>query len=156
MKKGLTMVSLPFAAMIFMTACNNDEVQSPPPEQEMQEGTNQSTMNASNSTMNFTEFDLEVDYKGMNNEFDAEYEKEANEKIEAKMEDKQNDKKLEGDKAYEELAPKLEQLTFDQNTSDEDVMKEVLKTFDLKEDFQKFELEVTFNDGTKKEYKMDK
>ncbi|MGG4265282.1 YusW family protein [Peribacillus simplex] len=44
--------------------------------------------------------------------------------------------------------------TFTKESTDEEVIQEVTKAFDLKDDYQEFDLEVVFEDGTKKEHKL--
>ncbi|TYR80786.1 hypothetical protein FZC66_10510 [Priestia megaterium] len=150
MKKNLSITALSFAAMLALAACNNEEMESPPPEEEAEEqATN--NKNDNNRTFNFSEFDLDVEYKGINNDYDVDYEIERNE-MEAKIEDEVNDRTLRGDEALAELSPKFEKLTFDQNTSEEEVKKEVLDIFGLKDDFESFELDIRFADGMEKEY----
>jgi hypothetical protein len=98
---------------------------------------------------NFTRFDLEVEYDN-DVKYEAEYEAEGN--GEAEIEDDLNEVSLKGDDAYNELAPLMEQLQFDSNTEDQEVMTQVLEVFELQNDYKEIELEVTFTDGTKKKY----
>ncbi|WP_222123657.1 YusW family protein, partial [Bacillus pumilus] len=65
------------------------------------------------------------------------------------------DVKLTSDKAIAKLSPLLQKLTFDKNTPDQEVIDQVVDVFQLDKDYQKFDLEVVFSDGTKKEYKKE-
>ncbi|MFL0581723.1 YusW family protein [Solibacillus silvestris] len=102
----------------------------------------------------FTDFDLDVEYAD-HKSYDVEYENDGN-NIYAELDDDLNGVKYNGDKAYENFANALKQLTFDKNTSDEDVRKEVLKAFALDENYQSFELEVKFQSGEEKHYHHNK
>ena len=66
-----------------------------------------------------------------------------------------NKHEVHGDEAMKELTPILEKLTFTKDSSDEEVIQEVTKAFNLKDDYEEFDLEVVFDDGTKKEYKVN-
>lgn len=72
-----------------------------------------------------------------------------------RIEDKLNKHEVHGDEAMKELTPILEKLTFTKDSSEEEVIQEVTKAFNLKDDYQEFDLEVVFEDGTKKEYKVN-
>ncbi|RIV04937.1 YusW family protein [Priestia flexa] len=158
MLKKVSVLSVSFAALLGLAACNNDEVESPPPEAPVEDNVEQqSTNNENNQNMafNFSKFDLDVEYKGLNNDYEVDYENEKDD-MEAKIDDEANDNHLKGNEAFDELSSKFEKLTFDQNTSEEDVVKEVAKVFNLNGDYESFELEVRFADGTEKEYNINK
>ncbi|MBJ3792775.1 hypothetical protein I8J38_30180, partial [Bacillus sp. OA1] len=53
------------------------------------------------------------------------------------------------------LSPLLQELKFDKDTADQEVIDQVVNVFKLDKDYQKFDLEVVFSDGTKKEYKRE-
>ncbi|MBM4763192.1 YusW family protein [Bacillus sp. B15-48] len=100
----------------------------------------------------FTHFDLDIDYS-QDQDFDVDYENEHDE-MEAEIKDDRGDKSAKGNAAFALLEPMFEQFTFDQNTPDEEVISEVINSFNLDDDFQEFELKVKFLDGDIKEYKM--
>ena len=101
-------------------------------------------------SLEYVDFELDVKYNN-DQDYEADLELENN-RVEAKLEDDLNGIEIEGDGAFDELFPLIEQLTIDQNTSKEDVISQVLEVFDLPTDYNEFELEITFKDGTKKEY----
>ncbi|MGI2792282.1 YusW family protein [Bacillus cytotoxicus] len=106
--------------------------------------------------LNFNEFDLDVDYQDTNKDYEADYKhKSADQKMEAKIEDHKANVNLTSDEAIAKLSPLLKKLTFDKNTPDQEVIDQVVDVFQLDKDYQKFELEVVFSDGTKKEYKKE-
>jgi hypothetical protein len=162
--KKLPMVVSTFFLAGTLAACgaNNDSTDAPAPENApVQENNNNNNTNQqentnqnAETTFNFTDFDLDVDY-GNRESYEVEYEHEK-EDTETKLEDDRNSIELEGQEAFDQLRPQLEKLSFDQNTSDDEVIAEVLQAFNIGDDYEEFELEVTFNDGTEKEYKDKK
>lgn len=102
----------------------------------------------------FSEFNLEVDYTPTE-KYDASFEKDV-EGLEVSIEDQMNDEKLNGDDAFDKLNPLLESLTFTKDTEDQAVIDEVISVFGLDPAFAEFDLEVLFNDGTSKEYRLIK
>ncbi|MFJ7857235.1 YusW family protein [Peribacillus sp. NPDC097206] len=157
MKKSLKVLSVPFAAMLVLAGCGeDDEVKNPPvQENENQAETNPEKGTETNEMLPFTfkAFNLEVDYKGNNNDYEAEYDT-MGAQTEASIDDESNKHEVHGDEAMEELTPILEKLTFTQDSTDDEVIQEVTKAFNLKEDYQEFELEVTYSDGKTKVYKV--
>lgn len=117
--------------------------------------TEDSTANADDrvqkmESLEYIDFELDVKYND-DQDYEADLELENN-RVEAKIEDDLNGIEIEGDGAFDELYPLVEQLTIDQNTSKEDAITQVLDVFDLPTDYEEFELEIKFKDGTKKEY----
>ena len=116
--------------------------------------TQNNTVGTTNAAFNFTDFDLDVEY-GVNQEYDVDYEND-HEGMEAEIKDDKGNNRLRGNEAFEFLKPIFESLTFDQNTPNAEVISEVINAFKLDDNYRTFELEVTFTDGTKKEYKERK
>lgn len=134
---GLTLI-----LTLFLAACNEeDEV-------------TEEAQTATPPSHHYTEFSLDVDYANKE-DYDAIYELE-NGQLEASIEDDRNQEKLDGNKAYDKLNALLEKLTFDATTSEDKVIAEVLQVFNLDNNFTEFDLDVTFHDGTKTEYKQTK
>ncbi|MGE7768390.1 YusW family protein [Peribacillus sp. NPDC096540] len=151
----LKVLSVPFAAMLVLAGCgeDNDEVKNPSVEEnENQAETIPETGTDNNEKLPFTfkDFQLEVDYAGKDNEYDA-----MGAQTEASIDDQLNKHEVHGDEAMEELTPILEKLTFTKDSSDDEVIQDVMKAFNLKDDYEEFYLEVTYDDGTKKEYKVN-
>lgn len=158
MKKLINLVLL-LATVCIVQACNNDEVSDPPPAApvEKDDSVNQDAADQNENaeaTFTFTNFDLDVDYPD-NKNYDVDYDNEQ-EGMEAEIEDTLNQNNLSGDEAFEELKPKFEKLTFDQNTKNEDVLSEVKEVFEINEDYTRIKVEVEFADGTEKEYSEQK
>src|SRR5699024_477721 len=108
-------------------------------------------MQAKMDELPYAEIDLEVDY-GKNKEYEIEIEQDEGQPIEAKMEDELNDVYSKGEEAFNELYPMVNALSIDKDTDKETAIQDVLDTFDLDDNYEKFEIEITFNDGSKIEY----
>ncbi|KGR74334.1 YusW family protein [Ureibacillus manganicus] len=175
MKKRTVLLTVPVLA-IFLAGCGNDDKVTDVPDNAPVEGTTANTQNQTNNTttnnqgetsqtatnttqttnaaFNFTNFDLDVEYEN-NQEYDVDYDNEQN-GMEAEIKDDRQNSQLKGDEAFAVLSPIFESLKFDKNTSDEEVISEVMNAFNLDENYKTFELEVKFTDGTEKEYKVTK
>ncbi|MFD5264224.1 YusW family protein [Bacillus wiedmannii] len=106
--------------------------------------------------LNFNEFSLDADYQDTKKDYEADYKNvAADKKMEAKLEDHKSNAKFTGDEAITKLSPLLQELKFDKDTPDQEVIDQVVNVFKLDKDYQKFDLEVVFSDGTKKEYKRE-
>lgn len=116
------------------------------------DASNQEDMLQRMDELDYAEFELEVEYAG-----DTEYEMELETKsvgtVKAKIEDSLNHVEKNGTEAFDELHPLVQKLNITQQTNKDEAVSEVLKTFNLPTDYTKFDLEITFNDGTKIEFK---
>ncbi|MFS0690634.1 YusW family protein [Sporosarcina sp. 179-K 8C2 HS] len=101
--------------------------------------------------LDYVEFELEVEYAG-DHEYEAELETKSVGTVIAKIEDELNHVRKDGTEAFDELYPLVQKLTITQQTNKDEAIAEVLKTFNLPTDYTKFDLEITFNDGTKIEF----
>lgn len=101
--------------------------------------------------LDYVEFELEVEYAG-DTEYEAELETKSVGTVIAKIEDELNHVRKDGTEAFDELYPLVQELTITQQTNKDEAIAEVLKTFNLPTDYTKFDLEITFNDGTKIEF----
>jgi hypothetical protein len=149
----------PLAAALLMlplAACGNDEdeVQDPPPSAPSQED----DLNTDNkqpvedfSRINFTDFELDAEYPDMKS-YEVDYEYDRNNTMEAEMKDGINDEEFNGDEALDKLLEAFKQFTFDEESSEDEVLIQVIQGLDLNEDYENIEVEVTFTDGTEKTY----
>ncbi|WP_453995629.1 YusW family protein [Bacillus nitroreducens] len=158
MKKLVQFTSI-LVILVFMAGCNNDDenVEDVPedvPVEENKTNTQDDSNQTTESAFQFTHFDLDVEYPE-NKEYDVDYENETD-GMEAEIRNDLDNNHVKGDQAFEILRPIFEEFDFDKNTSDEDVVSAVTNAFNLDKDFQKFELEVKFLDGTEKEYNVGK
>ncbi|WP_229106659.1 YusW family protein [Paenibacillus sp. 1001270B_150601_E10] len=118
-----------------------------------QSGSNSSQNQAAVSSTRFMEFDLEVEYD--HGTYEVEYQRKGN-KLEAKIKDERHDQdtKIKGSEAIKQVEAKLNQLTFDANSTKQQVAEQVVAAFKLDNRYEEFELEVKFNNGVEKEYKL--
>ncbi|WP_339252433.1 YusW family protein [Sporosarcina sp. FSL W8-0480] len=105
--------------------------------------------------LDYAEFELEVEYAG-DTEYEVEIETKSVGNVKAEIEDSLNHVEKNGTEAFDELYPLVQKLTITQQTNKDEAISEVLKTFNLPEDYTKFDLEITFNDGTKIEFEDKK
>lgn len=153
------------SSLLLLGACgnndnDNDKVDNPPQNAPVENGNetdttnNQDTKNDEQKTQTasipFTSFDLDVDY-GNFKSFEVEYENETD-GMEAKIEDEVNNRTIKGDEAFQEMQSRFENFKFTKDSSTDEVIAEVMKSFDLKEDYKQFDLEIKYADGTQKEY----
>ncbi len=114
-----------------------------------EEAKNQDDMKKMMDDLYFKKIEIEISY-GPNQEYKAEIEYHDNGDIEAEVEDELNDVDINDDlEAFNSIYPKVKQLDVTQDTSKEEVIQQVLSAFDLGDDYEEFEVEITFNDGTK-------
>lgn len=112
---------------------------------------NQVDMQKKMDEIDYADFGLSVDYAN-HREYEAELEKNSDNSVEAEIDDTLNNVKKKGTDAFNELYPLVKQLTITQQTSKADALQEVMKVFNLPADYQEFEMEVRFKDGTKIEF----
>ncbi|MCM3744489.1 YusW family protein [Sporosarcina luteola] len=105
--------------------------------------------------LEYAEFELEVEYAG-GTEYEVEIDQNSTGTVNAKIEDSLNHVEKHGSDAFNELHPLIQQLTITQESKKDEVISEVLTTFNLPTDYTKFDLEITFNDGTKMEFEDKK
>lgn len=116
------------------------------------EATSQDDMKEMMAVLNFSEIEIDISY-GSDQDYEAEIDHRDNGDIEADVEDDVNGIHIEDDlEAFNELYPKVKQLDITQDTAKEDVIQQVLQAFDLKDDYEKFDVEIKFNDGKKISY----
>src|SRR5699024_740896 len=125
-------------------------------EDESESSTNDETgseeeMQAKMGELDYKEIEVEVDY-GDNSEYEIKIEQNDNDTIEAQIEDDINDEYLKGTDAFDTLYQMVKELSINKDTSKEEVIEDVLTTFNIDEDYDEFELEITFNDDTQLEY----
>lgn len=112
---------------------------------------NQEDMQKQMDDLDYAEFNLEVEYAD-HTEYEVELEKNSNNSVEAEIKDSINNVKLKGAEAFNELHPLVQELTINQQTAKDEAISETLKVFNLDGAYSKFELEITFKDGTKIEF----
>ena len=107
-------------------------------------------MQADMDKLSFKEIEVEVSY-GNDKEYEAEIEQDENEPIKAKVEDELNEVYLKGQEAFDDLYSKVKNLDVTKDSSQQETIDSVLNAFNLQADYEKFEVEIKFNDGSKLE-----
>ncbi|WP_274310338.1 YusW family protein [Solibacillus daqui] len=134
-----------------LVACGNKEKANNVPDNAAVEQNSINTTAPADAPFNFTHFELEIEYD-KDISYDVSYEKEKN-GIEVKIEDELNKKMIQGNEAMDTLLPIFKSFTFDATTDSDVVIDEVLQKFGQPNNFKTVEIEITFADGTKKEYR---
>lgn len=97
--------------------------------------------------LNFNEIEVEISY-GKDNEFEIELEHHDNGDVEAEVEDELNDENIDDDvDAFNYIYPNLTKLDVEKGTDKDEMIKQVLEAFDLEDDYEELEIEMTFGDG---------
>ncbi|MEG0471662.1 MAG: YusW family protein [Solibacillus sp.] len=155
MKRNL-LYALPLS-LLLLAACNNDDKVTKVTTTEPENTNVQTEANTNNTTtvspFNFSSFSLDVDYS-IDDSFEVDYAHKEH-GVEASIEDR-NNKEIKGDEAYSKLEPLLKSFKFTSASTDEDVISEVLKAFELDDNYHEIEVEIHFSDGTIKEFKKTK
>lgn len=114
----------------------------------------QTVMQEKMAKLDLQEFELEVDYPD-NYEYDAEIEKKSTGLIESELKDEASNIKLKGLQAFDEIYPLIEKIDITEDSSEEDVIKQIKTTFDLAEDYEKIEVKIVYNDGRKIKHQVE-
>ncbi|MFC7062187.1 YusW family protein [Halobacillus seohaensis] len=149
MKWKLMHLILLMSSFMILTACANQNNQQEALDLEPMDTTPTEidyTENEENN-LNFTSFDLEVDYV---DRLSYEVEYDLNRNL-ASIEDLDNQKFTDSE-AFNQLSTNFHKFSFDENTPEDEVIDEVIQTFELNPTYKEFELDIEFIDGTTKEY----
>ena len=113
------------------------------------EAQSQDDMKNMMAALDFNEIEIEISY-GKDQEYEAEIEHHDNGDIEAEVEDEINGVDLNNDlEAFNHLYPYVKQLEITPDSEKQEVIDQVLNVFELVNDYEKFEIEFTFEDGKK-------
>ncbi|MCP3031643.1 YusW family protein [Halobacillus sp. A1] len=99
---------------------------------------------------NFTSFHLKVDYRE-DLTFTVNYEIDPANQIKANIEEL-NNVELRDEEAFNQLSTTFNGFTFNEYTKEDEVIDEVIETFDLDPDFNTFELAVEYENGERNSY----
>lgn len=109
-----------------------------------------SSNNFESKELQFKKFILNINYEN-NQSTDIVYEKKSI-GIEAEMIDTQTSKKIIGKEAFSKIQPLLLKLKLHKGTPASDVKEELISLFNIRDDYQKIELEIGFTDGLENKY----
>src|SRR5699024_6784886 len=110
---------------------------------------NQDDMKEMLNALGFYEFDLGVDY-GDDKDFDIEIDHHSNGYREAEVEDDLNNKHINVDlEAFNYIYANAKKLNVSEDIDKQDAIDQVLKAFDLPDDYREIEIEFEFEEGRK-------
>lgn len=161
-KKNALSAALLFSSVLALAACGNaDEVEEPVSNESTEEpatspadaspGGGLDEESIGGKTFGFTDFSLDVDYPDQDDALDVSYE-EDRDQVEAEYENKLTDTHLEGGDALDEFSQALSSLEVDSDTEDEQVIQKVIEAFEIEDNYESIEVEITYPDGNEKEY----
>ncbi|WP_226579102.1 YusW family protein [Halobacillus litoralis] len=108
------------------------------------------TAKKTSKAFNFTTFELEVDYADtLSYKVDYVYNKEQTKAVIHEI----GEESISGEKAMNQLTPLLRELSFDESSTENEVIHDVFNVFGLDETFKEFNLRVVFQSGEQKEYR---
>lgn len=146
-------------SMLVLTGCNTDAPEEQTlvdqPQQMSTESTDgfeevsQPFANKVNTALPFMVFDLEIDYVDTLS-YEIEY-RQQGEQTTAVIHEI-GEEKISGEKALNQLTPHFMELSFDEKSSKEEVIRDVLTVFGLDETYKEFKLHVTYKSGQSVEY----
>lgn len=102
--------------------------------------------------LEYDEFELDIEYPN-DKDYEIKLENHRGGDSDAKIDDEVNGIKIEGPEAYNELYPLVKQLTITSETTKEEAIQEIIRVFELDPNYEKFEVEITFTNGSEIEFK---
>lgn len=167
-KLGIAVLSISF--VLLLGACgstdNNSDSNNNQPVSEGMEDNNENVNSEANNQneealhgdekadkmndIGMSEFELEVEYT--NGEYEAEIEKSSSGEYEAELEDELDNNNLKGDEAFNHIYDLVKKVDVNSDSSEKEVYDEFLNAFDLTDDYDEIEIEITFEDGSELEY----
>lgn len=159
-KKTPIATGLLFSSALLLGACGNDEeVTQPLTEEaidydgveEANPGGGLEDENIGGEVFGFTDFELQVDYPDQAEALQVTYE-EDRDAVNAVYENTITDETFEGNDAYDLIADPLAELALTADMDDEEVISIVIEAFEIEPEYESIEIEVTYPDGTDKEY----
>ncbi|MFD1029901.1 YusW family protein [Metaplanococcus flavidus] len=107
--------------------------------------------NVGGEVFGFTDFELNVDYADQDDALEISYE-EDRDLVRAEYENKLTDENLEGNEAFDKIEQSLAELELTADMPDEEVISKVTEVFSIEPDYESIEIEVTYPEGTDKDY----
>ncbi|SFJ98251.1 YusW-like protein [Halobacillus dabanensis] len=156
MKNIIILVML---SMLVLTGCNTgapeERAQDSQPQQMSTERTDgiknvsHPIGNKEGTKLPFMVFDLEIDYVDTLS-YEIEYRQQGDQTTAVINEIGKEE--ISGEKAFDQLTPHFMELSFDEESSKDEVINDVLNVFGLDETYKEFKLYVTYNNGQRLEY----
>jgi hypothetical protein len=118
------------------------------------DGTGQADMRKKMQELDYTEFELEVEYDN-GEEYEAQLELKPDGSVVADYEDDMNGIRKQGIQAFNDIYPLVKELELTPSSSQEEEIRKLLSTFSLPDNYTDFSLELRFSDGTKHEFEVE-
>lgn len=135
---------------------NNDNEEDNVSSETNNDENNTGNINEKTEKMNeigIAEFELEVEYA--EGEYEAEIEKSSSDAYEAELEDELNNNNLKGDDAFNHIYDLVKNVDVNPDSNQAEVFEEFLNAFDLEDNYEEIEVEITFDDGSELEYEEE-
>lgn len=100
------------------------------------------------------EIEISIDYPN-DTDFEVEVDQNSQGVYEVELDDEVNNKQLRGMDAFDAISSNLEKLDITKDSSKEDVIAQVIDAFGLNDDYQEYDIEVIFSDGTKMDFESN-
>lgn len=146
--KHFSLLFVLLSLLIVNGACGNKNIVT-----EMPTGTEQSK-ESPGETYGFTSFDLVIDTRGMKGAILVGFD-ESSDRTEATYENKIDNLYLNGNKAMDKLNTIFEELALEPDMDDEDMVKQVAETFEIK-DYKRLKLKIKFKGHDEKQLTFTK
>ncbi|MFX3673562.1 MAG: YusW family protein [Paenisporosarcina sp.] len=103
------------------------------------------------ATFGFTHFDLKVDFTSPDDQLKVLYRNKMN-ATDVEYSNGATGEQRKGSEAFALIQPMLENVSIDENTSEDEVIQKIIKAFDINNDYTSIDATFTFLNGDKKEY----
>ncbi len=114
----------------------------------------QATIKETMDELGLAEIEIKIEYPN-DNDYEVEIDKSSQGNYEVELDDEINNIKLKGMDAFDTILPNLEKLDITKESSKEDVIAQVIEAFELNDDYEEYDIEVIFSDGTKMEFESE-
>lgn len=101
--------------------------------------------------LSFQKFEFDINYEG-GFDFEVELVRNPNGNIDAEYRDESKNIDARGGEAFDLLYSKLKDIDINKNSTEEQAISNALKIFELRDNYTELELEIIFNDGTRREF----
>ena|SRR5690625_2741625 len=123
-------------------------------ENDVNEKNVQTMINEKMDDLGLAEIEIEVEYPD-NTEYQVEIEKDAQGNYKVELEDEIENIKLKGIDAFEAIIPNLEKVEITKESNHDDIINQIISAFELNGDFDEFEIEIVFSDGSMMEFEIE-
>lgn len=178
--KRLTMIFFTMILLVTTTACggnilNGDDTNKKEPKQEEKKEVKSETTEGTDDDnddemiteidakdvkekmdkLAFFNIDIEVSY-AEDKEYEAKIKQKENDQYKAELEDDLTNNHVKGKKAFDEVYPMVEKLDITSDSSEQEVIDQILTAFDLPTDYETMDVEIHFHDDKRLDFEHRK